>query len=130
MTLDALAIARRLVAAPWWEWREGMVGTGPDDEGTGWRVLPGMAGPYGLGTQGGYIATWPPPWESVPRLTDDATAGVLLGMLTETLGREWALYRSAAGWRVDWHDGAPWATSGTQPTLGEAVALALLAVRS
>lgn len=126
MTPDALDIARRLVAAPWWEWREGMAGTGPD-EGCRWLVL-GTSGLYALGSQGGYIATWPPPWESVPRLDDHATAGVLLGMLGETLDREWALYRSGAGWRIDWHDGASWATSGTQPTLGEAVALALLEV--
>ncbi len=132
-------LARRLVAAPWWEWCEGMRFCG---EGTrcGGRILEG--GPdfviaYGEGAtrDGGGIYDGPVDgWRGGDvDLTDPATVGPLLGMLgceykvisDHRLGC-WAVivYVPATDQVGGWHE-----HEHNAGTLGEAVALALLEVR-
>lgn len=62
MTPEQIEIARRLVAADWWEWRVGMLDQyGRRFPWDGGRARPSM--------------------DVLPDLTDGATGGVLLGMI-------------------------------------------------
>lgn len=109
MTPEQIDIAQRLVALPSWVWRGAMR----------W-ILPGtdLSGRY----RG--ISLDP---EAVPDINDDATGGVLLGMLPGgTLVR-----RHSAGGSREWEISLPGRISHHWgPTLAHAAALALLEVHS
>lgn len=110
MTPAQLDLARRLVAAPWWEWRPGM-----------------LASWYRRSPTDGSV------WTSgvtLPDLTDAATAGVLLAWLAEvaTCGTD---VDPDGRWTVEaWcsREGGQ-DVAGYGACLGEAVAVALLEVR-
>lgn len=115
MTEEQIALARRLVAASWWEWPLGVA----------W-VAPGASIPI----RGWYVdgQTYVP-FGALPDLTDDATAGVLLGMLgrltwTSAQARPEPYAAGVAYCVGDRVHNTMW-----RPIMGEAVAVALLAVR-
>lgn len=138
MTPAQADLARKLVALPGWEWPDGAAFL------TGVIVYP-LGSPLPVGTRlridgdaedhhaEGRLR------HALPDLTDDATAGVLLGMLAATgrLGPVTPMYSEVGGilyWRVTVY--ASFAGGNVRPasetieadTLGEAVAGALLSV--
>lgn len=124
-------LARRLVAHPRWEWWAGMRATWPDDSRPSRRCEHGWASDYSAKER------WHTDDGATPDITDDATAGVLLGLLHADVlhdGGElcaaWEMGTDAhdARWCVEvcwcWApDGPPMQDMATYgPTLGEAVA--------
>lgn len=131
-------LARTLAAHPRWEWRPGMA------------VLPDAANPparmvYRDDTEGHTFAVaervqmfghdpgvnaWSDDaynGEEVPDLDDDATAGVLLGMLAP-LGLTCVSPGVTGGWYVEMEGDPLFEARAFGDTLGEAIACALLAV--
>lgn len=134
-------LARALVALPGWEWRAGM--TAIDKKGARWLVYfgrPAILCGQGIG-HAGYVGGWessaPIFLSPIPDLTDDATGGILLGMLPpdhmidRCAGAATVTIRGHRPARPDLvyeHGGLNvwWSVNGA--TLGEAVAAALVAV--
>lgn len=134
---EAEQVARELAEWSGFEWRAGMLNTagcrvlvvGPDGVPVEWafaepdslhRVITGH------GTPGWCAECWE---HETPDLTDDATAGVLVGMLPEGS----TVLRLQEGWMVRLGgpppDGLAFEVWFSAPCLGEAVARALMGVR-
>jgi hypothetical protein len=120
-----IELARKLVAHERWEWKVGMLATGSSGGMDGsirlwWPVTrhKGERGPIGIHSGGN---TWPISMHGpyLPDLTDDATAGVLLGMWLETM-EVYPLCEALA-------KAASFAFSLPNATTAEAFALMLLA---
>lgn len=116
MTPEAAELARALVAAPWWAERAGMRMVGLD--GTAVRICD---------EHDADAPTWAEA-DDVPDLDDPATVGVLLAMLL-LLGRAWVDSANGSVTVEVWPVGVDPEIGATGPTLGVAVARALLAVR-
>lgn len=123
MTPADLALARELAAHPRWAWRAGMRASGM---GYGSRTL---SGTHWIRTTERLAAPGMPHLDhAVPDLTDDATAGVLLGMLTEAAGwNSESPYRAGGAWSI-FVDGSDGREGYRGSTLAVAAARALLAV--
>ena len=123
-------VGRALVAAPWWEWRAPLVCI--DADGMRWLVYEGSGGlicGQGIG-HSGYVGGWATSASIfLPGLRldldNDATAGVLVGMLPGSVTIE----RDPTTCSVVAFTGAG-TVAGRGATLAEAAGRALLAVRS
>jgi len=131
VTLEQVDIARRLVACEEWRWLPGSLQEHQDavairgpGSGLQWQWVPGSRD-----------VSSAPAGEWVLDLTDDATAGVLLGVLLAAFSEEWPLVTMVSpiadddGWSVE-YGGRQHPEHidllGVSPHLGEAVAAALL----
>lgn len=136
MTDNQLSLARRLVAAPWWEWRVGM---SPIEVRGDKIIVWGTVSHEDLDDpMDGLHCGVPPSQHCIPDLDDDATCGILLAMLVETHqatgvrymhvntgGDEWEWM-----WEVCLYDSEPDGSRAFYaPELGEALTRALLQVR-
>ncbi len=132
MSPSTAELARALVASPRWEWRAGMLAlvARPDGSRVPVRVLAWEgAAVAGVGARPMPSGRWeqaPVYCDDIPDLDDPATAGVVLGMLADEMGR-WPIALLAL---VDEDVEALVLRGGALgedlPTLGVAVARALL----
>lgn len=110
--------AQRLAQHPRWEWREGVL-IGGDGELAGWRVM--LVEDWGTtltrnGQSWAVGAGRLPALALVPDLADDATAGIVLGMVRAWAAKVDGLVEIHAGTKqavvvVSFEEhGAPWAT--------------------
>ena len=129
MTLEQIELATRLVAHPRWGWRPGMVYT---------RSMWGgqRAVIWGIGKRGPLMSCYLTGGDDIapmgddecwPELTDGATVGVLLEMLTAVSTEGFQLiYTPWCNDDARWRCGADGSGEHGALTAGEVVALALL----
>lgn len=122
MTPTAQDLARRLVAAPWWRWRNGMSLL---SDGRRWRLVAVVDGHHQI--VNAHHSMWVVRMHrnALPDLTDPATVGVLLARLVDA--------DPSAGWSLGCGPDVGWRCTSSErdisgDTAGEAVAQALLAV--
>ena len=114
MTADLRDLAAQVITLPGWEWRPGMRAILPIS-GRGVHIQPpdaasGICGCPGIG--------------SLPDLTDPATAGAMLGMLS---GERVQAQLSPYGWFVMVFTDPITSASAHAPHLGEAIARLVVA---
>ncbi len=136
---DELPTAQKLAQHPRWEWQRRMRAVGVD--GRRYEIVMRLRGgafvahPIGRDGTGNLRSVTVEPGDIVPDLADDATAGIVLGMVRAWAGEqddgdvmtEWS--QGDDDWRVDARRFDPdyIQHAGFGPTLGDAAGACLLA---